>query len=640
MSSLLIRRVAYHGDNYYFQSPYLDDGIVILEGENGNGKSTFMNLIYFGLGGKVPSFSKDDKKKNSKHTEIFNDTNNYVELEIEINGRKYELTRSFLENTIFIVDENENVTKMDIYRNQKENFIFSDWILNKLGIDVFDIVQGTNQFKIGFTDLMRLVYHDQSSEVEKVYKNPDNDNFLTDSLEIRKAIFEVLMGEIYNEYYNYLGEYKLKQKEYDEGLVIQKGYETFLSEIDNSELRNVEFIKKSLKDKKSVIDRLDNEREFIRNNKSSAEEKFAKIDGEREKINAIYEEKQTIVNLKQKVTDSSNKIISLISNLEQEINEIEKIRFVNKKFTLFSPNTCPYCLQEVDREPGKCICGTNIDEETYEKFFYTEKEYLEILKSRLKTKNSLLELLKIKRERINDLNIDIYNKDESIRYHYKYIQDLTVDIKSQYNSADVRKIDDKIKEIKDEISELERELELSKKRDVIVKKNTKIKIELERLKITVNEKYNEAQRDILKKVELFNSIYNRLMLLSDKSCYNAYITEDYMPCVNSGAYRERSSLVSRRLIYFLTLLIIGIKEKLNYPNFLMLDTPNKEGIDPDNLIILLKQLEKVDEYIGNIKEKYQVILTTGQGVYPDEYEKFVFLKLDDHNKLLKKKEMK
>ena len=52
MGRLAVRRVSYIGDDYYFESPHLNDGIVILEGENGHGKSTFMDMIYFALGGK------------------------------------------------------------------------------------------------------------------------------------------------------------------------------------------------------------------------------------------------------------------------------------------------------------------------------------------------------------------------------------------------------------------------------------------------------------------------------------------------------------------------------------------------------------------------------------------------------------
>ena len=92
MGRLAIRRVVYSGDKYSFESPYLNDGIVIMEGVNGHGKSTFMNLIYYGLGGRVQAFNKNDDNDSKKHNEIFYDTNNYVELLIEIDDEKWRIT--------------------------------------------------------------------------------------------------------------------------------------------------------------------------------------------------------------------------------------------------------------------------------------------------------------------------------------------------------------------------------------------------------------------------------------------------------------------------------------------------------------------------------------------------------------------
>ena len=170
MGMLAIRKVTYHGDKYYFESPYLNNGIVILDGDNGHGKSTFMDLIYFGIGGKVQRFNKNDKKIADKHNEIYNDTNNYVELEVQINGEIYEFTRQFTENTIYIEDNCENVIETNINRNSNEgNIIFSDWILGKLGVGIFDITQGTRSLKLEFTDLMRLIYHDQKTEITIKY---------------------------------------------------------------------------------------------------------------------------------------------------------------------------------------------------------------------------------------------------------------------------------------------------------------------------------------------------------------------------------------------------------------------------------------------------------------------------------------
>ena len=633
MGRLMVKKVIYNGDKYYFESPELKDGIVILEGDNEHGKSTFMDLIYFGLGGKVLGFNKD-KKSREKHNEIYNDTNNYVKLLISINGEEFEITRYFIEkrgNKIYIVDSDKNVKEVNIYRgSSEENDLFSDWILEKLDIDVFNIVQGTRKFKIGFNDLMRLIYHDQKTEVSKIYKDPERDNFVSDSVEIRMAIFEVLIGAVYSEYYELLGRYKLKSREYEEKSAVLDNYKNFLKEIINEELANTEYIVEKIEEKSEILEKICIERDIARTERNTSNKVFKEIENQKEKIKVLEYSKRESLKIKSTLNDSIDKILFLIDEVQREIKEIEKVRFVKNKLNLFSPNTCPYCLREVNREEGKCICGSDIDEEEYEKFFYSDKEYLQIINLKKKSCQSLKLLLEKKKNKLVDVNQSINKLNISITDCKSYISDLLKDVDSEYNSAYIIKIDDRIKDIKQEISSLETAKEFAVKRDYLLKQVNTIKNELEKLKLDVNEKLNNAEKELIEKKKSFNEIYNSLMQKADKYCYDAYIGDDYMPY----EYRARSSLVSKRLMYFLTLLIISLKSESNYPRFLMIDTPNKEGIDPKNLIIILEQLANINEYIEDKGIKYQVILTTGIKVYPDSLKDKVFLTLKDNNKLL------
>lgn len=78
MATLLIKKVKYIGSNYSYETPELESGLNIIEGENGNGKSTFFNLIYYCLSGTVDEFRSDSREP---HNEIVNDKENYVEID-------------------------------------------------------------------------------------------------------------------------------------------------------------------------------------------------------------------------------------------------------------------------------------------------------------------------------------------------------------------------------------------------------------------------------------------------------------------------------------------------------------------------------------------------------------------------------
>ena len=636
MGRLATRRVVYSGDKYSFESPYLNDGIVIMEGVNGHGKSTFMNLIYYGLGGRVQAFNKNDDNDSKKHNEIFYDTNNYVELLIEIDDEKYELTRYIGDNLIFVVGEDEEVRETCVLRNQSDEhtMVFSDWILGKLNINVFDIVQGTRSFKLNFTDLLRLVYHDQETEVDKVYKEADNSNFLSDSLEIRKAIFEILLGKTYNDYYSTLGQYKLTMKELEKAQAVMDSYDEFLGEVLDYDLANVVHINSMISENQEMIEKVQIEREIASREQGNSDEIWQLIGQQKKELMLNQHKLEEWESAKNLTTQSIDKILYLIDESEKELSEIEKIRLVNKKLKLFTPNTCPYCLREVEREKGKCICGNDIEEEQYEKFFYTDEEYLDILKVKKKSIQSLEQLLERKSQRLKIIIGHIEKAEQSIEKIRLYIDELTKDIATNYNSAYIRQLDERERELNGIILELKQAKDLAKKRETLASQVIQLRNKVEGLKIRVDSFLNAARKDMLNKKKDFDEVYFSLMKRADEHCYSAYIGEDYMPHINLGAYRERSAAVPKRLMYFLTMLIESLKNEANFPQFLMIDTPNKEGIDKENLIKNIGLLAEADKYTEEMKTQYQIILTTGIDTYPEEFKNNVFYKLEGENYLL------
>ncbi|MDP1165893.1 hypothetical protein, partial [Klebsiella pneumoniae] len=76
---------------------------------------------------------------------------------------------------------------------------------------------------------------------------------------------------------------------------------------------------------------------------------------------------------------------------KEDARRIEKIIHTHKQLEMFTPDTCPYCLKHVDRPSDKCVCGNEIDENDYRRYFYDPSEYYSLLKSKIKS----LETMKI-----------------------------------------------------------------------------------------------------------------------------------------------------------------------------------------------------------------------------------------------------
>jgi len=110
-----------------------------------------------------------------------------------------------------------------------------------------------------------------------------------------------------------------------------------------------------------------------------------------------------------------------------------------------------------------------------------------------------------------------------------------------------------------------------------------------------------------------------------------------MPIINGGEYKESSADVPKRLMYYLTLIYLSVKDlDIAFPRLLLIDTPETAGIDPENLNRSLKKIKDALDEDG-LDQKYQIIVTTGIGRYPAEFKPFIVETLIDNNKLLKRR---
>lgn len=622
MGYLKVHKLIYRGDNYYYESPELSDGINIIEGENGSGKSTFSNLLSYSLGNYVKEF--DYNKKNDKvHKEIVGDTNNYVLTTIYIDNRMYTLKRIFRDNKIFISD-NDETEVLHINRSATVKYIFSDWLLEKLKIPVIEYYQGSKNFKLNFSDLFRLMYYDQKTEPEKIYKDARiSGNFISDSEFIRKVIFQILMGHEFSEYYKKIGELNEKKREKESLSGKAVGFSEIAKEFGYKDLTevNINHLHDLMHTKKLQSDRLEvYENELLSKRKHSInlidtgkryKNELLNIELDIEKnnhmINRLYREMKNIRILKKSVM--------------LEVTQLQKIIITHEELNLFSPNTCPYCQNEVHRKEGHCICGHEINESEYEKFFYTTNEYLAILKS----KNKSLETLDLALESCNEELLKLQNiveKSMEKKKDLKKLIDLSIeDSIEETNMAAINDLQKKKYDIKVEINNIEQYAAVKTKYEKLINQINLIDNYISKSQSVIKHLERSANKEMDIQVQNFSEIYNDFLVDIKDDINKAQInSENYMPKINDGEYREASIDVTVKLMYFVTLLKIAI-ENINvpYPRFLLIDTPESKGIDPKNLNQALSKFLELEKIEGT---KFQVILTSGKDKYPKVMQKY------------------
>ncbi|UPZ36513.1 AAA family ATPase [Sphingobacterium sp. PCS056] len=638
MGSLIIKRVRYEGDHYVYESPELNSGINIIIGDNGSGKSTFTYLIEYCLGGYLKYFNVDNKTE--KYIEIVSDTNNYAEIEVLLNGELYGFKR-FIGGNVVYVNSGEEYNSFPIYRQQLEGTveseIFSDWMLDKLSITKQELNLGTKTWKLNINDLLRLIIYDQDTPSKKIYKEPTNLNFVTDSLLIRKTIFEVLLGISSDEYFRKFEEFKnieiLRDKEH---LKIEAFNERY-SGID----LDIEKIEKDLTSQNIELETLYNQRDLFLSSNKKVDKKTHLISEIQEQIIQDEIELSTISLNIQANQIEFEKISKYFQAQTSEINEIEKIIFTNEKLNLFSFRLCPFCMNEHDPKENHCLCGAEIKDEDYEKFIYSSKEYENILKHKKKSLETIQTALD---SYSSDINKGILKRD----YIQSKIKDATEKLKALINSTDVNKNNEAIDHLHAEILELMKRIEsYSYRRKIAIEKQ---KLEENFKKVTETYKTIKTELDDLQKIfdknnreiiSNFNSIYHDLITKSSADANAAEINEDYMPIIDQGIYKNKSAGVPVRLIYYYTILALAIKYKtVKHPRLLIIDTPEDSGIDDDNLKNDLLLLQKVLSNVNADSESYQVILTTGLEKYPSEFGPYIierFNKKDEGKFILNEK---
>lgn len=642
MGNLIIRKVTYSGDNYSFESPELQDGINIIEGDNGSGKSTFSYFIAYGLGDNVKPFDRDNK--TNRYDEITKDTNNYVTLDIEINSEKYKLKRFIGLNDIFVSD-GENVEKYPIYRHKEHApNIFSDWLLRKLEITQFEVNLGTIQWTFNFMDLYRLLYYDQDTEPSKIYKSPSSkDNFVTDSIIIRKTIFEVLLGISSIEYFQKMNEMKAAEKLRHEAKGRLDGFLTLHTDINfKKELDNISIINEY----EEQLAKLKNQRDLYSKDNSMVNEKVFHLSTlQSELINTELDISNNRIKIQGINTEIYN-IEKMYKALENEISDIKKTIFTHEQLNLFSMQVCPFCMNsKKERKDGHCICGEKFNENGYEKFVYNSSEYKKILQHKEKSLKTIEIALNSYYEEIDKLNKEVSQKEHDAIEQKEELSKAISSIEFSGNSQFIDSINDKILEVKSNIlDEKRKEGIISTYTTLNSTFNTK-NLEYEKKVKAFQKAQNIFETNNAKTIQEFNVIYNQLMQKSScKKCEKAEINEDYMPVINDGNYINKSADVPKRLMYYFTILSLSLKlNNVKHPRFLLIDTPETVGIDDSNL---KNDLGELDLALSLSKEEesatippYQVILTTGVGKYPSKYEDRVMLRFntEDNTYILKSK---
>lgn len=577
-------------------------GVNIIRGQNSSGKSTIANFIFYSLGGEFNNWTTE--AKNCR--EVF--------AEVEINQAKLTLKRMVTDalrqpmNIYWGDYESAKQSHFEGWKHfpyqqtvNKESF--SNILFNGLG---FPEVRSSEDSKITMHQVLRLVYIDQDSPIQNLFRFERFDQPVT-----RQAISELLLGVYDDSLYNDRltlrdteQAFHQKQEQFDgiRRLFGSTGSETDINKIQ----REIERTRKQLDKEQQEIEKV-RRKAFVSARKNVApriELLQAELTSLKSQISKIAED---INDYELDIVDSKQ----FIEVLEKKLIALDESVTTRRVLGELSLEYCPLCLNPLEdrTENAQCVLckqplGEDIDK-TYGKRLKQEIQ-LQIKESKklLEEKNTELATLSgqlpqlLERLRLAQREIDLEEREYKSTRDQR-LDELLVSKGRLENQLDVLskqiKATEQLEALKKELQELALTMEQLKQRITLKQEkqslnfqNALTKIQDLTLSILLRDLDRQAEFKTANKVEV-NFLKDNFSLDGENNfsaSSNTYL---------KNAVRYAIFFASLELPYF------------RYPRFIVCDNTEDKGMEEPRSQNFQKVITETSE---SYDVEHQIILTT------------------------------
>jgi hypothetical protein len=332
-------------------------GVNILRGDNSSGKSTILNMLFYGLGGELTDWS-DVALLCTK-----------VIVEASINGMVATLSRDISESAgrpmeIFAGDYEQSqrapITAWSRYPYRRSETLesFSEAIFRLLDMPEVSSDQTGN---ITVHQILRLLYADQLSPVEQIFKFEP-----FDPPTLRDTVGRLLCGAYNSEVYNNDVRLKGLVRGFDQASAELKSLFAVLGRTDQAHTLDwIEAERRVLQQKHDEVNRKieDAERQLYQ---TTSQDELT-LAAQRE----AYDEVQSLqkqITAARELRDATSFTISdsdlFIQSLQRKINALADSESVAKNLGDIHFRTCPSCYSAVEAsdDPNMChLCKTDLN---------------------------------------------------------------------------------------------------------------------------------------------------------------------------------------------------------------------------------------------------------------------------------------
>lgn len=602
-------------------------GLNIIRGENSSGKSTLMDFLFYGLGGDLSE--NQWRETASICDEVFMGVSlngNRVTLSREIDSKSSRPMRIFMGPWEEAKESaNEGWEKYPYRRGEKDSF--SQALFKWLALP--EVQYGTENTKITMNQILRLIYSDQISPMDKIFKSQLFDDAIT-----RQTVGDLLCGAYSDKFYGA----KLRKREAEAELSEINSRKTFLIRTHGKDGHplNMDWLEQERKSLERDITNINSEIEKLE--KKIFEAQF----DDRLTLNDQEKTYEKVVSLQTKIggmtaqlnevqfehTDSAD----FINAIESKLAQLNESGAVVEQFKNLSFEFCPACLAPIKSEEveGACsLCKSAHDHEL------TKKRSTRLINEYQRQHEQSLSLQDERAEKILSLRSKIATQKELFEqasaYYRVALRTPTTKLRSE-----LRGLNRKAGYTYRNLEELGMKREIIEEIESLNQQLLGITNELNTIKIIID---SEAERVKLQKQKSYAKIeeiclwflkkdLERQSSFKDADRFKFEFDGDRLS-VNDESFFSASSMVYMRNSFLASFLFAAAEEvTFAHPRLLIMDTIEDKGMEPERSQNFQRQLLTRSKLANS---EHQIIIATSMIAPELNTEEFTVGKFYTHD---------
>lgn len=555
-------------------------GLNIIRGENSSGKSTIMDFIFYGLGG-------DLLEHQWRETALLCDT---VTMGVRLNGKDVTLQRDIEQKSsqpmrIFFGPSAEafesGVTGWERYsfrRGKSESF--SQVMFRLLGLP--EVQYGEANTKITMNQILRLLYSDQLSSVEKLFRSQPFDDAIT-----RQTVGHLLLGAFSEEYYAS----KLNLKAYEADLKDVNSRITSLIRLHGRDGHPLteEWLDQEYRRLQGELERLNAQIETIEEKVFSAqfedrlslndqEATYARVRDLQAQIGKINEELDF---LELEASDSAE----FIASLTRKLDALHESKMVVDELNALSFDFCPACFAPVhgtDIEGACSLCKQASDQSQ------VKERALRLINEYARQKQNSVDLQADRQHRISELKAKLTKVTElweqAGRHYTVSLRSPTTELRTKLRSLNreagyAQRELEELATRKSAIAELK---EAQSQRDELQRKIEQLRSVIEAAEKRDRNQISQARRSIeLEVLDFLRRDLERQSTFKNADTVDFDFDGDRIS-VNGESFFSASSMVYLRNSFIASFAVAAANHpSFSHPRFLLMDTVEDKGMEPE-----------------------------------------------------------